>query len=189
MKKLLIAIILFFITIFVTAFLLPKDFRLESSIEINRPIDEVFNYVRMLENGREWQVFSAQRNLKEEISGQDGQVGSVLKWSAPNNVGEQEITNIVRKERVDFELRFKEPMQGNNKGYYVVESMADSKTKVTWGMEGRTKFPFNIVCFFMRKQVVQDFSDSLKELKIILEKNNFAQKTVSDKSQPNVKKE
>ena len=173
MKIFLIIIGTLIAALLLIAAVLPKDFKIEKSLTINKPKADVFAYLKSLENSKKWQPWAKMDpNMKEEFKGVDGTVGATSSWVGNKKVGvgEQEIINIVEGERIDIELRFKEPMATTNFAYFTTESIDENQTKVTWGMKGRTKFPFNIVCHFMHGVVEKNFEAGLAELKKILEK-------------------
>ncbi len=172
MKKILLILSFFVILALVAAAILPKDFKIEKSIVIAKPKSEVFAYLLLMENGQKWEPWSKMDpNMKTELKGVDGTVGAIASWSGNSEVGvgEQEITGVVENEKIDLELRFKEPMQATNKGYFITEDAGENQTKVTWGMAGRTAFPVNLLCNLMRGQVEKDFAAGLVNLKEILE--------------------
>jgi uncharacterized protein YndB with AHSA1/START domain len=173
MKKILIAILSLAVVLLLVAAVLPKDFKIESSVVINKPVNQVFAYLKFMENGKKWQPWEKlDPNASGELKGVDGRVGAVASWSGNSKVGvgEQEIKNIVKNERIDFELRFQKPMKTTNQAYFITESVDKNSTKVIWGMTGRTPYPFNLVCFYMRDKVTKQFADGLVDLKNVLEK-------------------
>lgn len=173
MKKLLIALISLVVVVLLVAAIAPKEFKIEKEVVINKPVDEVFAYLKIMKNGDQWNPWiKKDPNVIRDFKGTDGTVGFISSWSGNKEVGvgEQEIKNIVKDERIDFELRFKEPMQGTNQGYFVTESLSKNQTKVKWGMTGSTPFPMNIICFFMHGKVGKEFQQGLDDLKVILEK-------------------
>ena len=80
------------------AALLSKQFTIEETININKPKQDVFNYLKLLrhsENFNKWVMTDP--NLKKNFSGTDGTIGFVYSWeSEMKNVGqgEQEIIGI-----------------------------------------------------------------------------------------------
>ncbi len=173
MKKVLIAIIVAIVVVIGAAAIAPKDFKIEKSITINLPVEQIFPYLKLIKNSDQWQPWSKMDpNMKKYFIGVDGTVGATASWSGNSEVGigEQEIRAISENNRIDLELRFKKPMQVTNHVYYVTESLSEKETKVTWTMEGRTPFPFNLMCLLMRGKVEKNFEEGLSELKNILEK-------------------
>lgn len=93
-----------------TAAILPKTSTLTVSTVIDRPVREVFDYVKHLRNQKYYSVWvMADPDVKLTYTGEDGTVGFISSWSSENKnvgVGSQEITNIVEGQRYDVELRF-----------------------------------------------------------------------------------
>ena len=50
MKKILIAIVSLVVVLLLVAAVLPKDFKIESSIVINKPVSQVFAYLKLMKN-------------------------------------------------------------------------------------------------------------------------------------------
>jgi uncharacterized protein YndB with AHSA1/START domain len=172
MKKILLILASLVVLALIAAAILPKDFKIEKSITINKPKSEVFAYLKMMENGQKWEPWSKMDpEMKTELKGADGTVGAISSWSGNSEVGvgEQEIKNIAENNRIDFELRFQKPMKATNQAYLITEDAGENQTKVTWGMTGRTDFPVNLLCNLMHGQVEKDFAAGLANLKEILE--------------------
>jgi hypothetical protein len=112
-------------------------------------------------------------NMKKDLRGTDGKVGFVYAWdSQMRNAGkgEQEITKLREGKRVDIEVRFEKPFEGIAQTPISTEAVAANKTKVTWEMIGRNKYPMNIMNLFIDKMLGKDLEVSLVNLKTILEK-------------------
>jgi hypothetical protein len=179
MKKVFLSIIsvigALFGIIIILGFVAPKEFRVEREITINKPKAVVFSHLKSLENANKWQPFAKRDpNIQISYRGTDGSVGAVSAWNGNGDVGagEQEIKNIVENERIDIELRFKKPFEDSSNVYFVTEAMNDGSTKVRWGMEGKSKFPFNVMCMLMggvEKMLTKDFDEGLSTLKKTLE--------------------
>jgi hypothetical protein len=172
MKKLLLILASLIVVALAAAAILPKDFKIEQSIIVNKPKAEVFAYLKLMQNGQKWEPWAKMDpELNTETKGNDGEIGAIVTWSGNREVGvgEQEIVAITENERIDFELRFQKPMQTTNKAYLITEDAEENQTKVTWGMTGRTPFPFNLICNLMHGKVNKDFADGLSNLKAVLE--------------------
>ena len=161
--------------ILLTALFVKKDFAVEKQIEINKPKQEVYNYVVLLKNQNTSRKGATTAPAMETtFSGVDGTVGFVSAWKSENkNVGsgEQEITKIDPGKRIDYELRFKEPMEDTNMAHMTLDSIGENKTLVKWGFEGVMKYPTNITLLFLDfdKLIGGDFEFGLNKLKGILE--------------------
>src|SRR5688572_16407495 len=112
-KKILIGLAVFVsvIVLLVTflGVLAPKQFVVEREVLINKPKDFVFAELKQVRNHGNWSPWERKDpNLKKDYKGTDGTVGFVASWAGNKEVGvgEQEITNIIEGQRIDFELRF-----------------------------------------------------------------------------------
>lgn len=153
----------------------PKTYDVSRSVEIAKPKDEVFTYLRSLKNMDEWSPWAKKDpNMEKKFTGTDGEVGSQSYWNGNKEVGEgeQEIKRIFDGERIESELRFLKPFKSTSDCYTKVEDLGEGNTKVTWGFSGNNKFPMNIMTLFksMDSMVGPDFEDGMASLKRILEK-------------------
>ncbi|MEO5593601.1 MAG: SRPBCC family protein, partial [Chitinophagaceae bacterium] len=143
---------------------------------INRPVSEVFDYIKYLKNQDLYSVWAKRDpNMKKEFRGIDGTVGFVSAWeSDQKNVGkgEQEILNIEDGNRLDFELRFIEPFEAKDNAYMITRPLNDTRTNVKWGFKGKMNYPMNFMMLFMNMENMlgKDLADGLANLKRILEK-------------------
>lgn len=153
----------------------PKGYEVNRSIIVNRPVKEVFNYLRYIKNQDEWSPWKKKDpNMKQTFTGTDGEVGFISKWEGDKTVGsgEQEIKRIVENESIESELRFLKPWKSQSDAYLRVVGLENNQTNVTWGFSGKNKFPFSIFMLFMNmdKAVGKDFEEGLNSLKAQLEK-------------------
>lgn len=142
---------------------------------INKPVGEVFNYIKSLKNQDNFSKWaSLDPNMKKEYRGTDGTVGFVSAWEGNKKVGkgEQEITGITECKKVDFDLRFEKPFKSFAKAAMTTEAVTDNSTKITWGFVTKMPYPMNIMKLFMNmeKMVGNDFSTGLSNLKALMEK-------------------
>lgn len=180
MKKVLLGLVALVILVVgalvLLVFAVDTNFKVEREIEIAKPRAEVFSYVKQQKNQNEWGTWiKKDPNIELSYSGTDGEEGFVSKWVSKHEevgTGEQEIKKIVEGERIDSELRFKEPFESKADAYMTTEDSGADKTKVKWGFEGSMPRPMNLMLLFidMDKEVGKDFDEGLKNLKGILEK-------------------
>ena len=112
--------------------------------------------------------------MKQEFRGTDGTPGFVSYWKGEKDEkgeGEQEIKKITENERIETELRFKEPFESKADAYLTTEAAPENTTKVKWGFVGDMPRPFNLMCLVvdMDKELGKDFEEGLSSLKSILE--------------------
>lgn len=160
--------------IIVLALAAPKKYHLERSVIINKPLPEVFNYLKLVINQDHWSPWKKKDPaMTQEQFGEDGTVGFINKWMGNKEVGEgeQEITRIVENSRIDSELRFLKPWKSESDAFLIVKEITKDSTEVIWGFSGINKVPMNIMmlAYNMDKAVGKDFKEGLDCLKEILE--------------------
>jgi uncharacterized membrane protein len=175
LKKILIILILIVAIVLGAAFFMPKNYAVEREITINKPVDSVFNYVRYLKNQNDFSVWAnLDPKMKTTYKGVDGSVGSISAWESKVKdvgIGEQEITKITEGKRIDFALRFKEPMEDTAVGFMSTETVAGNQTKVKWGINGVIPYPMNIMLPMMKmdQMIGNDLQKGLENLKTKME--------------------
>lgn len=161
--------------IIILALIAPKSYEVSRNITINKPLPEVFNYLKSLKNQDNWSPWAEKDpNMKKTFTGTDGEVGFISAWESDHKhvgSGEQEIISITENKEVAAQLRFLKPFKSQSDAYTRVNE-DDGGTKVTWGFSGKNKFPVSIMMLFMNmeKAVGNDFEHGLAKLKSILEK-------------------
>jgi len=174
--KIIITIIVILIAIpLVVALFVKKDYAVEREITINRPSQQVFDYIRLLKNQDQYSVWAMRDpQMKRSYSGTDGTAGFVASWeSADKHVGKgsQTITRVVDGQRIESLLHFEVPFEAKDQAYMTTEAISPDQTRVTWGFTGSFPYPMNIMQLFMNmdKAVGNDLSTGLERLKQILE--------------------
>lgn len=152
-----------------------KDMKASREVIINKPVSEVFDYIKYLKNQDNFSKWaSMDPNMKKSYTGTDGTVGFVSAWEGNKKVGqgEQEIKAIKEGSQVDYELRFIKPFRSFAKSTMTTTANDAKSTKVTWGFESKMNYPMNLMKVFMNmeKMIGNDFSTGLNKLKAILEK-------------------
>ncbi|MBI2281753.1 MAG: SRPBCC family protein [Bacteroidetes bacterium] len=176
LKKILIVIAIIIAIPLIIALFVEKDYAVEREITINKPKQEVFDYVKFLKNQDNFSKWATMDpNMKKTYRGTDGTVGFVSAWESDDEnvgVGEQEIKKIAEGERIDFELRFIKPFEATEPAFMSTESVSENQTKVKWGFSGHMNYPMNIMMLFMdfEKMIGDDLQTGLSNLKTVLEK-------------------
>lgn len=176
LKKVLIGLAILIAIPLIVALFLNGEYKIVREITINKPKQDVFNYIKFLKNQDNFSKWATMDPaMKKSYRGTDGQVGFVSAWDSKTDsvgVGEQEIKKITEGERIDFELRFIEPFEATDMAYMTTETVSDNQTKVKWGFEGKMNYPMNLMLLFMdmEKMLGDDLSVGLSRLKGVLEK-------------------
>jgi hypothetical protein len=157
------------ILVFTVGLILPKTVEIERSIEIEKPVDQIFTQVSNLKNMSTWSPWREyDPDMIITFEGEDGKVGSVYKWTGNNNVGsgDMKVTHIIENERVDLQLNFIEPYASTSNVYF---TFADNlgNTLVTWGYHEKAPIPKNLmmVLFGVKKMLSKEFDKGLRNLK------------------------
>jgi len=163
------------ITLFLIAgLLLPKNFKISRVIVINKPKQEVFDYLKLILNQEKYSVWVMKDpNVKIIYTGTDGTVGFTSSWTSDDKnvgVGEQEIKSINEGESIEVEVRFKKPFEATNYALTTVAATADGQTTVTSSFFGQCKFPMNVMFVFMNKILGKDMQKNLENMKANMEK-------------------
>jgi uncharacterized membrane protein len=172
LKKILIGLAALIGIALIVAFFVKKEYVVVREIVINKPKQEVFEYLKPLKNQNNWTTWtSMDPAMKQVLSGTDGEIGAVSKWTSKVvGNGEQEIKKITNGERIDNELRFEGASA--SPAYFITESVSENQTKVKWGMSGTFNYPMNLMLLFMdmEKMIGVEYEKSLQNLKGVLEK-------------------
>lgn len=147
-----------------------KGYTITRSITVNKPKQEVFNYVKLLKNQdfySKWVMMDP--NMKKVFTGTDGTVGFIYAWDSENKQagkGEQELKKIVEGERTEIEIRFERPFKGVSQAILKTEG-SEGLTNVTWIFDSKMKYPMNLMMLFINfdKLLGKDMETSLASLK------------------------
>jgi len=172
-QLILIILAAIILLIVILGLIIPKSYSLSASVVINRPKQEVFNYVKLLRNQEYYSKWvMADPNVKMNYQGTDGTIGFKAAWdSEVKNVGkgEQEITDIKEGERYDVVIRFEKPFKGTSYAHTTTEAAGPNQTKVTNTFNTTTPFPMNIMTPMLKGMLVKDMNENMQNLKRNLE--------------------
>ena len=164
------------VLVLITGLFVNGQYAVVREVTINKPKQEVFDYVKYLKNQSNFSVWAKiDPAMKTEFRGEDGTVGFVSAWDSKNpdaGKGEQKIVRIEDGNRIDYELHFIEPFESTDFAYLSTEAVSDNQTKVKWGFDGKMKYPMNLMMLFMdmEKMLAPDLQNGLNNLKMLLEK-------------------
>lgn len=176
LKTIGIALAVIIGTFLLVALFVKKEYAVAREITINKPNQQVFDYIKLLKNQdnfSKWAMMDPA--MTKTYRGTDGTVGFVSAWDSKDEhvgTGEQEIKKITEGERMDFELRFIKPFEATEAAYMTTTAVSENETKVTWGFNGHMNYPMNAMLLFMdfEDMIGGDLSTGLTNLKTVLEK-------------------
>lgn len=167
LKKILLGLLGLVVVLLIIAAFLPKTFLAEGSIVINRPQQEVFDYVKYVKNQDnygKWNLMDPA--MKKSYEGTDGTVGFKYTWDSKEvGKGTQTILEITEGKEIKTELDF--GFGDPAISHMTVEPVSASETRVTWGISGASPWPTNLMGLFY--DMSGDFKEGLTNLKNVLE--------------------
>jgi uncharacterized protein YndB with AHSA1/START domain len=158
--------------VLVVAAVMPNRMDLKSEIVINKPVSEVYEFAKILENQKyysKWVMLDP--NVKVTYVGTDGTVGAYSSWESTMDevgVGQQEIIGMEENKRIDYELRFKVPFEATDSAYTTFEAIDSTHTKVTNGFKSKMAFPLNLMLPMVEKMLQEDLNGNMKRLDSVL---------------------
>lgn len=147
----------------------PNEFRVERSILIAAPPEEVFAMIHDFHAWRAWSPYekldpAMERSYAGAVSG----VGARYGWDSRGDAGSgsMEIVEAVAPERVSIRLEFTKPFVAHNIADFTLQPRGDA-VEVTWAMHGPAPFLSKLVGVFldMDRMIGADFEAGLATLK------------------------
>lgn len=157
----------------IVASLRPSDFRVERSLTIAAPSDELFSEINDLRKAHTWSPWiELDRNAKIAFAGPAVGVGASSTWSGNNRLGEgrQTIVESRPNELVRIKLDFKRPFESTATAEFALKPQGD-QTLVSWALLGRHNLFFKTMCLFLNhdKMCGVHFERGLANLKSLAE--------------------
>jgi uncharacterized protein YndB with AHSA1/START domain len=152
----------------------PDTFRVERSVTINAPTEEVFPLIADFKTWSNWSPFEKlDPAMKKTHSGAATGQGAIYEWDGNSDAGKGriEITEAVPASKIAMNLDFERPLECHNKVVFTLEPQGDA-TKVTWAMDGPNQFIGKVIQVFisMDAMVGGQFEEGLGNLKTLAEK-------------------
>jgi len=175
MTTTLIVITIIIVSVIIFAITMGNEMRIERSISVNLPANQIFDYVKISKNHDNFSTWNMlDPEMKKEYHGTDGQVGFVYKWESLKNKnvgsGEQETIKLDQGKSIEYEIRFHKPMKNIAKAKFVFSQITTGQTEVMWGFYSPSKFPMSLFKPIFQKLLAKDLEKGLKNLKTVLEK-------------------
>ena len=153
------------------------------SIEIEKPLDEVFKFVGNFKNWKVWSPWLCQEpNCPVSIAFDPCLKGHSQTWDGSLiGSGQMLISDLVPNESIHYTLTFLKPWKSRSEVTFRFKELSSGATLVSWSMKG--KLPFFL--FFMKRMmeawIGSDYTRGLSMLKEYLEKGRVDSKvTVFD---------
>ncbi|MGB3453902.1 MAG: SRPBCC family protein [Moheibacter sp.] len=169
-KKILIILLIIIAIPLIVALFVPRESSSEGQIIINKPKQEVFDYIRFVKNQDHFGVWQlSDPGMKTTSEGEDGTVGFKYSWDSEKlGKGAQQITKIEEGKSMESDMFFYDFDDTPSKAYFRLEEQSPDRTLVKWGVSWTTPYPWNLMSLFYNMD--KDFNKGLENLKEILEK-------------------
>ena len=151
-------------------FFFSADVYVERSIEIERPINQVFMKVANVTEWQKWELWCTTdstivNSFTETVYG----INAKRAWvSEESGAGSMQITNVELNKQIDFDVQFIEPFESKGKGTFTFEQI-NGKTKATWRLHQEYSFLFRTLGLLADKMIGEGFEMSLQNLKSLTE--------------------
>lgn len=159
----------------IIALFVKKDYNIIREVNINKPNEQVFEYIKYLKNQDNYSAWNKlDPAMKKTYTGTDGTVGFKYEWDSTHKQagkGAQEIIGITPGEKVDMQIHFIKPFEGMAKAFMSTTPVNSNQTNVKWGIASQMKYPMNVMLLFlnMENMIGKDLASGLTSLKEILE--------------------
>jgi Polyketide cyclase / dehydrase and lipid transport len=169
-----IVVILLILLFLIVPIFIANQYQVEKQVLIQRSNLSVFDFVKLLGNQtyyNKWVMMDP--DVKRTSKGIDGTVGFISYWdSQVKNVGkgEQEITRVDAGTNIDSTVRFEKPFKNTAHVTMTTIAVTPGQTRVVWKMVGQNKYPMNLMNLIVPGMLGKDMSESLGNLKNLLEK-------------------
>ncbi|GAB1148108.1 MAG: K(+)-transporting ATPase subunit F [Shewanella algae] len=183
-KTLFILLALIMAVPLIAALFVKSDYQVTTNVVINRPVAEVYDYVKYLKNQDNFSVWAKMDPaMKRSYLGVDGTVGFVSAWKSDNpevGQGEQEIVAMETNKRIDYELRFLTPFESTEPAYMLFEPYEGNRTNLSWSFKGHLDYPTNLMFLFVdfETMIATDLLRGLSNLKLLLESEPSPQEQI-----------
>ena len=149
-----------------------KEVKFTKTIEISKPVDQVYNVVKDFNFYKKWNVWSQMdKDAVGELSGPVGEVGSKWSWNGDTvGVGSLTIEELVPDQSIISKLEFKAPMQAVAQDLWKFDMIDSSTTKVSWSYAGTVDSYFaRYGNLFLENVIGPDYEKGLSNLKELVE--------------------
>jgi len=173
LKKTVIVLAVIVVIFLGVGFFLPSEFKVERSIVVKAPAEEIYQHIVDLKQWKEWGVwFERDPQMTVVYSGPQSAVGMTSSWQSElEGSGEMKIVALIPNQNVTYSLHFPDFDMGSTGELQLAESgMTTTVTWVDYGDVGAN--PINhYFALLMDSMIGPDFEKGLANLKILVEQS------------------
>lgn len=153
--------------ILITGLFVNGHYAVEREVTINKPKQEIGNYVNQLDDLDNFNVVKDAPAKHKEVKEQTAPVQSITDSDRVNAFAIKKAPG----KRVDYEIHFIKPFEATDHSYIISEAVSEKQTKVKWGFKGEMKYPMNLMLLVtdMENKLAPGLEKGLNNLKTTLE--------------------
>jgi len=171
LKGILLVVGIIVTLILVVAVFLPGTAVVTRTVEVNKPVETVFNYVADYTNYIKWNAWSQMDpEAKSELTGTPGEIGQIYSWDG-DIVGKGTLTlnELEPYSSIKGELVFISPMQGLAVDNWKFETL-ENATRIVWTFETELGYPIGrFFGLMMDGQLGPQLDEGLSNIKTQIE--------------------
>ena len=159
------------ILLLLIAALLPKNYNVEKTIVIKRPVTEIMNKVGDLNYYSQWNPWQQlDPTTKSSVTGIAKTPGHKYAWEGKKTgIGSLTLRGLDNK-HIHFDLEFIKPWKAKAKDNWLFEEWGDGECKVTWQNSGDLAYPVaRLMGPMINKNLNLQFETGLNNLKKLCE--------------------
>jgi len=124
---------------------LPTKIQYIEEVEINAPVSKVYDAIRFQDQLMRWSAWPAETNSQCAVKNMDGHVGAQTVYlQKGKQFGYQEVTELVKNEKVGFYLTSRAPFEQDTRMYLFLSEINDAETKVALWFDNTLKKPSHL---------------------------------------------
>jgi len=163
--------------ILIIALFTRKGIQTSATIDIERPRQQVFDYLIKLKNQEQYNAWLlVDPKMLKTYTGNDGEVGFIQAWDSKNNKdgkASQRILGIAAPDQIKIEIIFEKPIASKAIYHFELTPLNETRTHVKWVYEGNPS-PYYLLRVFhlllrLKKRATRYMESSLVNLKNIME--------------------
>lgn len=169
LKKIGIVLGALLILFLVLGIFMPKKAIISKSLTIEAPANYVFNIVNDFKTNPEWNPWvQDDPEMKLSYGAKTSGVGASYSWtSKASGNGSASYTNVVENKSIEALLNF--DGMDPSKYSFNFEPKGPNETEVTWSMDTRFGFPFNVFAPVFKYMINKSYKKGLKNLEKMAE--------------------
>lgn len=135
----------FLVALLILVFKLPTKIQYVEEIQVNAPVRKVYDAVRFQEQLMDWSAWPSETNSQCAVKNLDGKIGAQTVYlQKGKQFGYQEVTELIKNEKVSFYLTSKAPFEQDTKMHFYLRPINENQTNVFLYFDNTLKRPSHV---------------------------------------------